>query len=564
MWSWVSVQAQQGYELQYEITGEHHRKGTKEGLDTLGVQHFLQGELKELWSEGYLMAEVVDLTYHDSVAKATITTRDKFRWMELRRGNLSESLVRRAGGDPRDFRGQPVSYKKVARLFEKLLGIQENQGYPFAAVRLDSITQEGNGFQANIWLEKGPFIQFDSLKISGNARVKKVILGRKLGIVPGEPFSQKAVESAFQLLKEMPYYEVMEPPRVSFQNSEATVYLSLQNRKVNALDGIIGLLPNEAEANKLMVTGQFDLAIYNPVGRGRQYGLHWQRLTQYSQNLEVSAVEPQLFGTGIDVNASFFLLKEDTTFVNRDFRLGFGYQVRPRLYLDVFSKWKAGDLLSVPEVNAAEELPAELDFRYHSYGLRLHYQQLDDGYQPKNGWRLIMEGGVGNKKILQNTGIPEGVYEEVDTEAIQTFGTMSLEEYWRVSNRLVGFLRLRGGLLLGDNILKNDMYRLGGLRTLRGFNENFFFANRYVYANFEPRFYFEENSYFLLFTDVGALEQSGWALPDQLDKIISFGAGLNLRTGNGEFRFLYGMGRSNEQEIGVNYAKIHFGYIGRF
>lgn len=77
-----------------------------------------------------------------------------------------------------------------------------------------------------------------------------------------------------------------------FQNEQATVYLPVNDRKINTLDGIIGLLPNEIEANKWLVTGQFDLQLYNVAGRGRDYVLNWQRLSQYSQNLNVEAKEP--------------------------------------------------------------------------------------------------------------------------------------------------------------------------------------------------------------------------------------------------------------------------------
>ncbi|QDH78024.1 outer membrane protein assembly factor [Echinicola soli] len=563
-WFSTSLLAQQRYALHYEIRGEKSERGSAQLVDSLAVNAFMKAHIERLREEGYLMAEVERKVFRDSLVTAHIQTHGRFDWVSLESGNLPDQLLRRAGYDARLFQGQPVSYQQVARLFDRILELKENEGFPFAAVRLDSIRQGDHSLRAHLALEEGPYIRFDSLNVLGNARVKVEFLARSLGIVPGEPYSQKKVQAAIRTIQNIPYYKLEEPPRVSFQNSEATLYLTLKNRKINTLDGIIGLLPNEAEANKLLVTGQFDLDIYNPAGKGRQYGLHWQRLTQYSQNLEIAALEPQIFGTGIDVNASFFLLKEDTSFVNRDFRFGFGFQVTPQLYMDFFSRWQSGDLLSVPEVSSADELPEVLDFRYHSYGVRLSYHDLDDGYLPMSGWRLMAEGGVGNKKILHNTAIEEVFYESVGREALQAFGTFSAEEYWRVSKRLVGFLRLRGGLLYGDNILKNDMYRLGGLRSIRGFNENFFFANRYVYANFEPRFYFEENSYFLLFTDVGALEQSGWSVPKSRDKVLSFGGGLNLSTGSGEFRFLYGMGKSNEQKMGINYAKIHFGYIGRF
>lgn len=116
--------------------------------------------------------------------------------------------------------------------------------------------------------------------------------------------------------------------------------------------------------------------------------------------------------------------------------------------------------------------------------------------------------------------------------------------------------------MANKNLFLNDLFRLGGLNSIRGFNENFFFAKRYVYANFEPRFYFDNYSYFLLFFDVAGMQ--GNTIREAVDYPISFGAGLSLETGEGAFNFIYALGKSSTQQLGFNFSKIHFGYTGRF
>src|SRR5690554_6027771 len=116
------------------------------------------------------------------------------------------------------------------------------------------------------------------------------------------------------LLQKLPYVQLAGEPQLTFQNQAAKLHLPINDRPINTLDGIIGVFPNENKDNRLLVTGQFGLSLYNVSGRGRNYHLQWQRLSQYSQSLTVSAEEPMILGSLIDLKVSFNLLKEDTTF----------------------------------------------------------------------------------------------------------------------------------------------------------------------------------------------------------------------------------------------------------
>jgi hemolysin activation/secretion protein len=119
-----------------------------------------------------------------------------------------------------------------------------------------------------------------------------------------------------------------------------------------------------------------------------------------------------------------------------------------------------------------------------------------------------------------------------------------------------------GGFIQNENLLLNDLFRLGGLKTIRGFNENFFFARSFGYLSMEQRLFFGENSFLMVFVDAGILENPYFA--SSIDRPISFGAGLNLETGSGLFLFIYGVGRSNLQPLEFSYSRIHFGYLARF
>jgi len=555
--------AQDSLALKYEIRGEVTRGGEKFFSRHEAVEDFVKSLIRDLRSQGFLMAHIQKNEQHDRSRDVMVVTGDRFKWLHVSGGNVPQWLQEKVGFDPKKFSKTPISHQEVLRVFDGILRDRENKGYPFAEVKLDSIRQSEEGISASLYLVNGPLITFDSLQVQGGTKINPAYLSKYLDIVPGELFSQKKVDEAMGRLNRLRAIKILAAPYLSFQNSEATVYFALADRDVNTIDGIVGFLPNEVEQNKILVTGQFDLELFNVSGRGRDYKLHWQRLRQYTQNLYLSAEEPMVFGSGIDVNAIFSLLKEDTTFINRDFNLGFSHQIGPMVDIGFFTSWRSGDLLSVPALED-ETLPDVLDYRYNNYGTKLSLFHLDDAFLPKRGWGAEFELGVGNKKVLQNTGIQDELYDDIDLESIQYYSKFSLENYWNWTRRFLARSRISGGLIEGGNLLKNDMFRLGGLNTIRGFNENFFFANRYVYTNFEPRFYFEEQSYFMVFVDWARLEQKGRMEAKKTDHVFSLGGGLSFEAGNGAFQFVIGLGKSNEQQMGANYAKVHFGYTGRF
>ncbi|WP_373494213.1 POTRA domain-containing protein [Aquiflexum sp.] len=554
--------SQDGKWLKLETKGGINMVEEQVFSDSLSKATFIRTRLQELYQLGYLdPIQSVLLQSKDSLW-LSVDTGKKFEWVTLRQGNVESVVLVKAGADLKRFNQRPFDYRQVYRLFETIIKESENKGYPFASVKLDSLEREGNGFSGALNMDLGPFIVFDTLKVTGDSKTKPKFLTNFLQIRPGEPFSQKKVQDGIQQIRNLPYIRWSDEPELSFQNEEATLYLPINDRNINSIDGIIGFLPNELEGGRLLVTGQFDIMLYNLGGSGRNYELHWQRFNQFSQNLKVEAFEPMLLGSMIDMGVSFSLLKEDTTFLNRDFRLSFGYRFNSDGYLKFFTRRQAGDLLTSAGLSEITALPEAGDFRFNNYGVNYAHFWLDDVFFPRRGAFAEMEFAIGNKNLIQNTAIPPILYEGVALRSLQYYVQGRFEKHFYFNQRWGLFSRLLGGLVQNENLLLNDLFRLGGLQSIRGFNENFFFANNYIYLNVEPRFYFDTYSYFMIFADMGRLENNVQGLP--IDNTISAGMGFSLETGNGIFNFIYGMGRSNVQDFAFNLSKVHFGYTGRF
>lgn len=104
---------------------------------------------------------------------------------------------------------------------------------------------------------------------------------------------------------------------------------------------------------------------------------------------------------------------------------------------------------------------------------------------------------------------------------------------------------------------------MGGLQTLRGFNENFFFASDYGLSNLELQFHFEKDSYLFTFYDQAYLyfKTNKSTLEDYP---FGVGIGINLATPGGIISLAYALGKAREQPLNVRLSKFHFGYIAKF
>ena len=124
-------------------------------------------------------------------------------------------------------------------------------------------------------------------------------------------------------------------------------------------------------------------------------------------------------------------------------------------------------------------------------------------------------------------------------------------------------LLARAGYLRNDHLFENELFRLGGIHSLRGVDENSIYASAYGLGTLETRFLFEQNSAVYLFLDGGYYEK---ALSTQFssDLPLGFGAGIQVQTGAGIFSLNYALGRQFDNPVNIGDAKIHLGYVNRF
>ncbi len=518
----------------------------------------LQEMMKTLYRSGYLLAHAKTFQVEHDTSKVVLAVGQPFSLAVLGAGNVEPSWLNQTSFREKDFICRPFRHAEVARIMEQLVRRAENSGYPFASVRLDSVRLDSASLQARLYMEKGPLILFDTIVVRGNARLSAGFLSTHLGIKAGQPYNQQTVEAVAGRLQQLPFVKSEAAPTVSFQNRQATIYVNLAQRRANRLDGVVGLLPNPGEAGRFLFTGQLDLLLQNPFGGGKQMALQWQRFSPGSQSLEISYRHPYLFGAPLSLELGFGLLKESEAFVNR--QLQAAVQLKQGAYNTLQLGIEHKDSRLLGQAAAGEHG----SFSLAQYGIGLNRQRINDPFLPQKGYEVSIALSGGKKKVRSlPSGVADSTIESNPAAAMQYRASGTFRYFWPLFNRLVWAHGFQGGFISDKHLFQNDLYRLGGLNSLRGFREKNFFVSDFVLSRLELRYLAASETYFFLFYDqawmaqrVGNLHVSDWPL--------GFGAGLNLGTNSGTFNFVYGLGRSDTQPIGLSGSQVHFGYVNRF
>jgi outer membrane protein assembly factor BamA len=120
------------------------------------------------------------------------------------------------------------------------------------------------------------------------------------------------------------------------------------------------------------------------------------------------------------------------------------------------------------------------------------------------------------------------------------------------------------GLLESPQNFQNELFRIGGYKILRGFDEESIYANKYAVFTAEYRYLVGINSYFFGFSDAG-LTQTKFSSTNYSNSFISGGIGLEFETKFGLLNLSYALGKRNDIKFDIrNSSRIHFGYINYF
>lgn len=534
----------------------------KQFVSTTERDKELQNVLFACFDNAYLAA-VYDSVAMDSLSmKVYLNFGAQYKWASLKPGNVDEGVLSEIGFRGKLYSNKPLYFKSVKRIQEKLITYYENNGYPFASVKLDSVVINEEKIAAVLNLTKNSEIKIDSVVINGTAQIAPVYIYNYLGIKPGSLYDESQLKKVNTRIAELPFVRSTKPASVTFTDKFNKLILTLEKKRASQFDGVVGILPDNV-TGKILFTGDVRLKLQNGLGRGELIDLNWRRLQTQTQDLKARLVYPFILRTPFGLDYNFKLYKKDTTFLDVNQNIGVQYLFIGGNYLKVFYNNKTSTLLSTKGLENATTLPANADVSTNMYGLGLKYEKLDYRLNPRKGFNVLINASAGTKKIKKNDKLNPVVYEKIKLSSALYTSDFEGNVFLPIADRSAIKVGAQAAFIYGETTFQNELFRIGGLKTLRGFDEESIYASTYSIFTLEYRFILEQNSYMYVFGDIAPYENNN-SKEYIRDNPYGFGAGISFETKAGIFSINYALGKQFSNPIELKSGKIHFGIVNYF
>lgn len=413
-------------------------------------------------------------------------------------------------------------------------------GYPFARIEMDSLWMEGRTVFKREQMIAGPQLRLDSLLIDPGVPIPPGFLRHHFGLKKDDLFRQSTVDDLGRRGRQLEFMEFKREPALLFTEQGAWIFLYPKRRRANRFDLLIGY-NNEKGADGAL-SGQADIRLVNSFKAGEWVGIKWMAPPDGAQQLRLELGLPYLAGTRFWLESAMELYRKDSSFFNLDASVRLRYAYRAHSGISFVYRGQQS------RVGGSEDGSDERsDVQKDLFGLALELDGRNDLFSPSEGSLFRMEGNAGKR----STASAQNSQYQVTAEW-ESFIGLASKHILRPRLQLAGMSE-DGGLY------QNELFRLGGRTSLRGFQEQSLFAARYAIGTIEYRYRAGADSYFQAYWD-GAVTRDAQAVDRNW---MAIGAGITLKLKNAFVQVDLAMPHSGTS-FDARSSILHLGYTGRF
>ena len=413
---------------------------------------------------------------------------------------------------------------------------------------LEQIDRKGNSFSEITYVN--PLLKNDTLflemKISNSSsrKIDKVItrgyedfpkkfISKYFLIDKNTVFSKQKLNQVSALSNKLDFIKEKKAPEVLFKKDSTHLYLFLDKIGTSSFDGLVNFSSKE-NGKGLLLNGNLDLKLNNTFNTGEKFEIIWNKVSDEKTDFKINSYVPYLFNSKFSTTLEFYLYRQDSTFINTNFELKTDYSINQKSHASIlYSSEKSNYLLNISNNDLAS---------YSNYFIGLGYElkksSTSNLYKYKNGLNLNLT--IGKRKT--------------DTESInQLKFHFSAFANVQINNR--GYLNIKNesGLLTSKNYLLNELFRIGGANSIRGYNEQSIFTNGYSYSNIEFRYSLDTSSYLYSITDLGVYKEN---TTNKIKKLLGIGAGYQFRINNNLVNLGYVISTNSSTNAKLNSSRL--------
>ncbi len=528
-------------------------------VDSLTVIFTLSKTIEKIRNDGFLAASFDTIVYKNDTATAYLNLGEKYTSGRINLSSLSTPAFRFA-----DFNKKTISISEYLKKRSTLISFYLNNGYPFTSLLLDSVAILRNGINANLVVDSYKLVKIKNIRITGYVKTKPKFFESHIQLAKGDIYCQSKIDKIKNAINELAFVELTDDPMVEF-DSDSTVVISMnvKKRSANTFDGLVGFATDPNNNYKLTLTGNIAVELQNMFEYGESMFVNWQKIDANSQKINVGYNVRYLFASRLGSVSEFQLYKKDSSFVNSQIYSAIPYYLAFNKLVKAYVTRKTSSLINQSVDTNSLLLPQYSNMTQTSYGLGFKLWDLDYFFNPRKGYVTEFEIASGQKNIEKNAKLKAEAYKNIPLQTTQVELKGNVEVFIPFFAKTVVYVKNTSALIHAKTIFSNELYYIGGTKTLRGFDENEIPCSRYTIGTIEFRYLFQKSSNVYVFYNQAYYENRA-TTKYIYDTPWGFGIGFHIQNKSSIFSISYAYGSQFNNPIKYNEAKIHFGFINTF
>lgn len=434
-----------------------------------------------------------------------------------------------------------IAFSETESFMNQLLHQLEVRGFSTSGVKLTNFSTEKNILKADLTENITAARYLDDIVVLGYELFPKGHKKQLKKRYRKKIFNKQILSELYDDIQKFTFVNQIKAPEILFTTDSTKVFLYLEKAKANNFDGFVGFSTDENK--KMVFMGYADLVLNNLLNSGEQFKLYWKSDGQEQQTFDFLTELPYLFQTPFALRGSLNIFKQDSTFQNTrtNIELGYYFNYNTRAYLG-YSSMESNDIQNTNSLSLND-----FENKFYTLSLEYFYPNRTDFLFPEK-IRANIKSGTGNR--VSNFDNNRQFF--VSTEAFNNF---------YLNQKNIIHLKFQGYYLDSDSYIISELYRFGGINSIRGFTENSLQANLFSGIMAEYRYVLAPSLYVHSITDFGYFQDQASGFNNQL---LGLGFGLGLYTNGGLFNLVYANGSIDGQEIKLSNSIVHISFKANF
>jgi len=421
-----------------------------------------------------------------------------------------------------------IKFKYIEPLLNSLSNNFEAHGRTFTQIKLNNISFKNNSATANLKILKTEQRRITGIVLKNYKNFPKPFLKYYLNIKKNDVFNKAKIKMITKRIKYLNFVSEIKPAEVLFTKNKTNLYLFLKKNKVNTVDGLLGFSSKE-NGQGLVFNGYLNLNLVNTFNTGETLSLLFKNNGSSQQKFNIGVNLPYIFKSKITLNTQLNIYKQDSSYININSNIAVQYPITYNNNVGVSIENKSSTNLLINSIGNI------VSYKTTFFGLTYNHNFLKSDLNFDKTLSFKTNLSIGTKKLGS-----------IKTNQYSLTYTATYLFPFNYKNAI--FFKNKGAFLVSNSYLTNELFRIGGFNTIRGFKEESIFASKYSVLNIEYRYKTNLSAYLYSITDFGIIINP--FLPKNLN-LYSVGIGYKFLTKMGVLNLSYSLGKSSNQPLKI-------------